>query len=713
MDYRLNPQWALNETADHFLKIGKDLIRVATSDSVQPIALLACEKFGATIAICPQTRNKIERLIKSQNSNVLVGFLKAKVGFSNDGSIVHLSRSLAGVNFLALASALVSTTDTHEAGMALENMIMASATDKTLAPTAFHLKGLLDVLEPRLNGAGFLNDVLWWKEWWMRSVGSFEPDRLNLRDFGERFPNPEGLQKITAALRDVCRVGEAKRVTFTAKCGAPWLTAFVIWCLGISPEIQGPQGQVFLLGPTSQVTIIYSGQPEFHEDIQIEIVSMFNSFIDMMSVSLAHPEGDKPHLALGMVDIQTYAKHHLIRLGIDSGLPYRALLQALPYALERARDPCMLRGDLDKASQDSSSLVTSGNPFPLETTIANVMAKYLSLSEPVKLKKLDEDTRIVDLPLVRLLLKQENDGCIALSEWFYNRLCQVAADILALSLFDGCLDFMLLCYNVRFDPSDVHEFVRNLRGIYIEGFTDRFNFRIILLHALKLLHHNVTTDIRDGTWIGSSFKGQVVFPKLFEEQSIRKDGYLELFCLRGTLALREHGDRPISIARSNGVMTPAAFNMDLRDTPVTPSFKLFTDEELLWQVQISIDCLLVSMGWSKSGLKANPFWMLEALVGSMFVDSCPHPPDSSLDRSLLGCKYVIPMILAHGTSRESNQGSIGIIPVGTNGMCILALSMLRCVGYRPTSARFVIGRGTCLNCLLDQARLTECKYIIY
>ena len=711
MDYSLSLQWTLNETSDHFLKVGKDLVHAATSDSVQPIALLACEQFGATIAICPHTRTKIERLIKSQTSHVIVEYLKAKVDFAKDGSIVQLSRSLAGVNFLALASALVSTTDNYEAGTALENMIVASAKDKSLVPTAFQLKDLLDVLEPRLNQAGFLTDVLGWKEWWVKTMEISDQERVNLISSGETFPNAEGLHKIVTALRDACRVGEAKSVRFTARCGAPWLTAFVTWCLGVPPKIIGPHGQV-LLESALQIDITYSEHQKFDLEIQIEVVNMFNNFIDVISASLAHPEGNKPHLALGMTTIQVYAKNILIRLGLDSGLANRALLQALPYALKQVRDLCMCGKEPDIAPVKVSTTALRANAFPPETTIAMVMAMYLSLDESMKLKKLDEGVLIADLPLVRLLTKQDGDDTSKGLDDFESKLSKVAADILALSLFDGCLDSMLLYYSLGSDDPERDEFANKLEEIWDGRHVGRCDVKIILDWALKLLNHDNFMELRNRQWIGSSSRGQVIFPKVFEDQSLRKNGYLELFCLQGTLTLPEHGSRPILSVKSGAERTPGSVDMDLRTVPVVPSFKLFADERLFWQVQMSKDCLLASIGWSRFLLKVNPFWILEILTGAIFVDSCPHRLDGSLDQSFLECRYILPMAKPPNHRTGPNESAIGIIPVGTKGICMLTLALLA-NQHDPATLKLLIGQGSCLTCLLDQAHLAECQYIVF
>lgn len=45
-------QWALNETSDSAIKVARGVLQAATNDNVQPLALLAAEAFGSTLAIC-------------------------------------------------------------------------------------------------------------------------------------------------------------------------------------------------------------------------------------------------------------------------------------------------------------------------------------------------------------------------------------------------------------------------------------------------------------------------------------------------------------------------------------------------------------------------------------------------------------------------------------------------------------------------------------
>jgi hypothetical protein len=49
-------QWSLQETTSSALSVARGVMRAATSDNIQALALLACERFGATLAL--RRRNK-------------------------------------------------------------------------------------------------------------------------------------------------------------------------------------------------------------------------------------------------------------------------------------------------------------------------------------------------------------------------------------------------------------------------------------------------------------------------------------------------------------------------------------------------------------------------------------------------------------------------------------------------------------------------------
>src|ERR1700733_11479102 len=195
-------QWALNRTLDQALALLHDCIRAATVDDVQASAILAGEKFGATLPISPSTRKKVELAIDAQADMLAVKFLKAKIGYASYGALDMLRTSMAGVNFLALVAALLGTAENFDTAIALETMIEESLSkdpDKDSLPTAHHLTPLVS--------------------------------RQKLLKDGTAFPSAQGLKYIVEAFRRVSRVGEENTVHIIASSCAPWVTAFTDWSL--------------------------------------------------------------------------------------------------------------------------------------------------------------------------------------------------------------------------------------------------------------------------------------------------------------------------------------------------------------------------------------------------------------------------------------------------------------------------------------------------
>ena len=113
---------------------------------------------------------------------------------------------------LALAAALIGASSTFEAGTALEVMISASAVDKMLVPMTHQLKDLLDVLEPHLNRAGFLIEVLGWKDWWVMNVGEAQ-DQVAMRASDDACPSSDAIHRVVACFRELSRIGDVSRLS--------------------------------------------------------------------------------------------------------------------------------------------------------------------------------------------------------------------------------------------------------------------------------------------------------------------------------------------------------------------------------------------------------------------------------------------------------------------------------------------------------------------
>ena len=742
MNYSLALQWSLDETSDHFLRVGRDVVRAATTDNVQALALLACERFGATLAICPVTRLRIEKHIRSQTSSTTIKFLKATVGFSNGGSILELSKSVAGVNFLALAATLVSVTDTFQAATAIEMMILDSAADKTLVPTVYHLKDLLDVLEPRLNRVGFLTDVLAWKDWWSRQGDSSYEIQGRMREEGSQLPSAQSIMHIVAALRDISRIGDAKSINITIVEAVPWLIAFLRWCLGEPPTICTSDGQYLLDQPNFPVKITYAmevttvnpaGDTRHHET-QIDILNTFDNFTKVITTE---PRTWRNAYITGMIDIPSHA-NSVIRLArMEADLEYRCLLHALPFALDHVRNNWHLhlqfqeRRHYNNLGSDSNDGLRPGGPiaFPKDTVIAEVAKRYLSLPEPLQLEHLQRDCLIRDLPLLRRCAELP-DGTTSprAMDLIVRSISEITADILVLSLFNGCLDTLLVYHDagdmMRGSKGFAFWINSMLSGRQNDGAQGRHTcgVEVVLEWVFGLVQHNVGQSLKERNWACSSSHGQVVFPKVFEDRIMRINGYLELFSLPGVLSLPESGSKTFPLVRA--VETVVVMDSDEPPAllePLSRNLNIYPQEQLLWRIQTHSDHMTVGMGWSKNGSLVNAFELLKNLESAVFANPCPHDQTEFSDHSLKflrnfklmdPCNTILKP-LQDEFRRERNgimMTSLYTYPVaGNQGLRMLALATTR-IGRNGVSA--VVNNGACLDCLLKQCHVADRELLI-
>jgi hypothetical protein len=70
-------------------------------------------------------------------------------------------KSFEGVQFLALAAALITTISPYQGGKTLETMLITSEEDKTCVPTASQLKDLLAGLKDRCAQSRFPETVVY------------------------------------------------------------------------------------------------------------------------------------------------------------------------------------------------------------------------------------------------------------------------------------------------------------------------------------------------------------------------------------------------------------------------------------------------------------------------------------------------------------------------------------------------------------------------
>ena len=92
----VNANWSLDTTPGKTVTIGTSLLRAATSDNIQVFALLACEKYGATLPLCQNFCIKMEKLGKRQYASHLMKHFAATIGYASGDAADYLASTEAG-----------------------------------------------------------------------------------------------------------------------------------------------------------------------------------------------------------------------------------------------------------------------------------------------------------------------------------------------------------------------------------------------------------------------------------------------------------------------------------------------------------------------------------------------------------------------------------------------------------------------------------------
>ena len=736
--------WSLDSTASTTISVFKDVMRAATSDNVQPLALMACEKFGATLAMCPETNKKMEDLIIKVSGPKYVRFMSAQIGYSANDSATQLSRSLAGVQFLGLAAALVSSVDMFQGANALSVMLMDSASDKTLLPTARQLKDLLRVIEHRLNRSSFAD--VWVGYQILLSGGlnaSLEQDRLGRPRSGQRRCTPEvdGIWKLVEAFRQLNRLGNAIAITIRTTSCASWVMAFTRWCLGLPPSTILPNGKALLDQPASRITL-FTDYDESTTGFEISIQRSIGSPTDLLRLEWDGQSTKRNHA--GMITVECFGQLKCQQMGGEGSLAYRAMCEALPYALKQSCEllqPMARITDFTKAGSEEAERASEtqmlaripsehlSKPFPEDFIISSVLTRVLNSKSQQNLQRLDEGQLITDLPLVHLYLRDLAEFCVCIrcrnqppsgtyritceKDVFLSNISRYAADILVLSIFESPEMLLVSLPNGHHDASCI--FLKAVHYIIESGKPASCAVRKILGRALTLVGH---TDFDEKRWVVSCYKGQTVYPSVFETRDICQPGYLMLCWAPGLLFF--DGE-----VYNKGIDTSYHYLKEYRDTtdsvsiqpsrPVVEPLNLVPDMRMEWKVVCCdgyLDVYLVC-----GGFIGRPSRVLMNLSRALILRGCPHNSATPLDRPDPFSSYLGPSLPSQGlhnnprAPRSSGAGRrIGVVAVeGNAGLRMFAVSVLD-----PTRPEFpfVIRKGACLQCCLDLCRRAESDYLI-
>lgn len=751
----ITAQWQLNETAQSGITIAKGILRAATSDNVQPLAIIAADAFGATLAICQETQLKVEQAAKKNHTSYVVEFLRSSIGYAKDDCAVQLAASRSGLRFLGLAATLLCTADNYTASQALESMITSSAADGQLHPTTTQLRDLLGALEPKLNRTGFAESVVGW-EIFITGHPSVADEFRTYNRLAIDHPSIEGIAKLVDALRDLQRLGDATAVEIRAGTCCPWVVAFIKWCLGEPPSIALQNGTCLVEQSRIPVTVvammesinprtvdrghIRMDSPEIlirkarRVDLSIAVYRSLDEPNELWSASGAD---QKPWF--GMVSIQEYGKRRMRDYDL---LRNRAFVQAITHSLkvvttrlhyqlpmerpEMLNEPSAIRDD-DRwtGSLPSELRQYQTTMFPSDSQMQSVLRKFVGLSEDpeIPLPSLQDPNELLSLPLVEQHMRLLEEDCkceqcsgdptpfigACLKSSFIDALAQLTAEVIGLSLFD-CIEPILVHAGGAGTPGVKsiygNGFISAVRAVLTGRSEAQCGSAEILDVALSLIGHDIKDNHTLMTWVASEFKGQVVYPQLFDLAAVETKGILRLGGGPGVLFHR--GSRFSMVCSQTELQwNERAKSTRWSEPRVDRLRNLMPKDDLEWQVRTGDGTLYLSCGVSSIPKIFEPHLILEGLAQSAFLRNCPHPEHRILEKPDAHSSYITPLHSNYGYDDEDGVRLMGRVNVvaafGNDRLRFFALA-----GGKPG----LIRGQACIRCCLDLCRRANFKYII-
>ncbi|KAK4212284.1 hypothetical protein QBC37DRAFT_441498 [Rhypophila decipiens] len=760
----LSAQWGVETTVNGALVFGQNLVQVATSDNVQILALAACELFGGTIAMSPATIERIQRDVIPPSPSPLVKFAKLKIGWSKDDCAMFFGSSEAGLRFLGLAAALVTTMGPLDAARAVSLMLRAVAKDANHIPPTQHVKELLASLEPRLTRSLFPEIVGGW-----HSMAFTQLSENARAAYESSYPSHEGISTILDALRKLNRVGEASikkaKIQVSVEC-LPWVVAFTEWCLGVPPAVFSRDETPLLQPPGSNVDI-FTGSAD---DRRLIVTLEHDLPIGPEELIAAE---DHPNPCSGMVTVSTYG--HLLRQKwrIDEtsqeqgmGPAFRAFVSCVEYAAGRFLSECRFTShQADKGPHHSVGILKAKGVKGLENcqtspfsdssgnTLARVLTRLLYLDRlpngPIKIRPDDgiERPYITQHPLVKGYFQDLQTECKCrdcrkvqktvdeiplyglncLRDQFLYNVSLLVADALSISLFESAgerpdllvrVDNRSELRNGPFQTAVLAVLTNSADGTFHIGGTrlvPTCDIESLVDWSLALAGHDVEMSSPEhpkSSWAMSCFKGQAIYPIIFESGRVSKNGYLSLALTPGVLEFEGHRYSIVrgkkAEQRAPPMGTDKALSAQKVDRPLNSHPNI---SRLKWTVDAGDRILGLGVGLgplqtTPTYFTHDPFRVISILTSGLVVERCSHWGSEPLKEPDLYCGYTSP------TSPGAQHGRHMVSVVASDRADHLRFYSLASIQAQADQIKAIIRLDACLGCCLSVCRKVEAKFLV-
>ncbi len=738
----IQAQWSLNETGLVAWTTLKRIVTAATSDNVQALALMACGRFGNTLAMSDETNNKVEHILLPSPEPAPIKFLQGAVGFSRNDCATQLGENAAGLRFLGLAAALVTSLGAFEGAKSLDLMLRSTTDDLTTVPSVRHLRDLLASLEARSHRCGFADSVVGWQILLRKAVlpSIFSEEtrqrlgRNSLQNLEkvllESTPSPEAIAGLVDVFRQVARMGPATVLGATIRVGAaaPWVLAFAQWCVEPPSLLVG--GKEVLEQPRSRLRVVISGDAD---DIGKPFGVTIHHQLQDLTQLLGPPS---QNLKTGMVTVESYRRWLLQELGFGEGmlrLLREALEHAIPLVLRKMVCPRFARLAQDANSRpwlgstDNSGDSCRLSPLPSTHTIADTCAAFLGLKDPIRFVSSTDCMLVAELPLVKLHLgalaekcpcgrqcrkistrytRTASNGPWCAKEEFFRSLSFIIMDIFALTLFNSASPPLVRLSLGRENGSAMRNKISNLIR---SGDPEDFDDMELIEWARSMAGH--TFDNEDRSLIITSSKGQVIYPIVLDTFHIEKQGYLKLCCLPGVLRYNDDIYDVVSHPDPDTFDVQRHASDYLRGFPqkVCRPLNLFRGFRVSWKIsvrdnkELHAGLTLRSETNNPAAIELDPLMLLFSLRDTLLVESCSHDQHAPLMSEDKFTSYSSPWDEHNEASDTTSQVDV----VAVDGA-----DDLRCFALAYSGTLAVLRRNSCLACCLNVCRHNDVHVLI-
>lgn len=579
--------WALSDTANDAITIARGVLEAATSDNINPVALLSCTSFGAILPVCVETRYKIEQLARRSHTSHVLNFIRAQVGYRKGDSVEQLSNSDAGVRFLCLAATLC-TLEHYEAARRLDSLLEATQKNKEqLRPTVSQLQTMMGILNSKLVLSDFAKSVAGWEIWLRNVLPQQEEARLEISV--AEVPPKSPMVDLIQALSENCRIGEEETIDIKTRAQyVPWTIAFVKWCIGIPPLLRLANGKTLLGQEGTPIILTVLPHPESISGRKRRYSAEENEF---QAVSIRHVKGirevifkedpqDKTFAWRGMMDVETWMQYRIGLLhdrfpALRSNNELKtATGQALYFIIKHVPARLILYEDYKALEEPGKVKGPRANDYRplgqnafLTPELRLKIAQEL-LDDHLLLAHKDSDPnqtlrpdKLANLISGACAYCERNEAVpLALTgtpckvNEFLKEIGSIGAALLIFTLFGTVLEvFPMIMGGPGSNPDNIHQRLYPIKsnyaiktGNWLKLITTGWQALMhgeckmlacdaftIFRHAAKLLGHE---NIAESTVISSKC-GQVLYPTFFESTEFIRTGFLQLSAFPGYLSM--------------------------------------------------------------------------------------------------------------------------------------------------------------------------------